>query len=181
MARLAPSAIVTVWFYDPKKERVTGMNVINQIVAGFDPPFCHTEMQFPGGEACSIVMQGTVSMRVRSFDPEFYTAIRLRTHEAAVASALALARRHVELGTQFGFFQPRTYCSKLVADILCDSGIVSRNDVPAGRFIGPSTLFHRLERLPCVVLHTSAATIISFVDTYEPTAPRRSTVQLVMR
>jgi hypothetical protein len=32
------SAACTVWFYSPAKDRVTGLNVINKIVAGLDPP-----------------------------------------------------------------------------------------------------------------------------------------------
>ena len=43
------SAACTVWFYSPAKDRVTGLNVINKIVAGLDPPFCHVELQFPSG------------------------------------------------------------------------------------------------------------------------------------
>jgi hypothetical protein len=42
------SAACTVWFYSPAKDRVTGLNVINKIVAGLDPPFCHTELQRGG-------------------------------------------------------------------------------------------------------------------------------------
>jgi hypothetical protein len=43
------SAACTVWFYSPAKDRVTGLNVVNKIVAGLDPPFCHVELQFPSG------------------------------------------------------------------------------------------------------------------------------------
>lgn len=62
-------SMLTVWFYDPASEAVTGANFVNKVVAGFYPPFCHTELQFPSGEACSIVMNGTVRLRTRTYDP----------------------------------------------------------------------------------------------------------------
>ena len=49
------SAACTVWFYSPAKDRVTGLNVVNKIVAGLDPPFFHVELQFPIGQACSVL------------------------------------------------------------------------------------------------------------------------------
>jgi hypothetical protein len=82
------SAACTAWFYSPAKDRVTGLNVINKIVAGVDPPFCHVELQFPSGEACSIVMQGVVSLRKRPFDSEFYTPVIVRADAGAVEAAL---------------------------------------------------------------------------------------------
>ena len=118
------SAACTVWFYSPAKDRVTGLNVINKLVAGLDPPFCHVELQVPSGEACSIVMQGTVSLRARTFDREFYTGVVVRADAAAVASALLQARGHVAAGTGFGVLGGRTFCSKLVLDLLCDSGML---------------------------------------------------------
>jgi hypothetical protein len=64
-----------VWFYDPTAEAVTGSNVVNKIVAGLYPPFCHTELQFPNGEACSIVMNSTVRLRARTYNSDFYTCL----------------------------------------------------------------------------------------------------------
>jgi len=115
------SEACTAWVYSPAKDRVTGLNVINKIVAGLDPPFCHVELQFPSGETCSIVMQGVVSLRKRPFDSEFYTPVVVRAYTSAVDAALALARKHVEAGTRFGVLG--TFCSKLVLDLLCDSGM----------------------------------------------------------
>ena len=73
-----PALRCTVWFYNPDKERVTGANVVNKLVAGLSPPFCHVELQLPDGEACSIVMHGTVRMRQRTFDTDYYTGVVLR-------------------------------------------------------------------------------------------------------
>jgi hypothetical protein len=141
------SAACTAWFYSPARDRVTGLNVVNKIVAGLDPPFCHVELQFPSGEACSIVMSGRVSMRARRFDPEFYTGVRVEAPAPAVGRALALARRHVELGTGFGVGGARTFCSKLVADLLRESGMVREEELGGALLISPSALHRRLGAL----------------------------------
>lgn len=142
------SAVCTVWFYDPAKERVTGLNIVNKVVSGLDPPFCHTELQFPCGEACSVVMGGRVGLRVRTFDPEFYTGVFVRARANAVCAAQERARGHVMAGTSFGVFGGRTYCSRLVADLLCESGMVLRAELGLGvGFVTPSALFRGLERL----------------------------------
>lgn len=167
------STACTVWFYSPAKDRVTGLNVINKIVAGLDPPFCHVELQFPSGEACSIVMQGVVSLRKRSFDTDFYTAVHVRANPTAVEKALALARQHVEAKTSFGVLGGRTFCSKLVLDLLCDSGILgggkdtehetATQPLTPGqsRMLSPSALFRLLQRRQCVAQPHLA---ISFVQ-----------------
>jgi len=91
--------LCTVWFYTPQNDCVlTSANLVNKIVAIVSPPFCHVELQFPSGEACSIVMHGTVRMGKRTFDPDFYTDVVL----LALAKTLALARRQVEARTPFG-------------------------------------------------------------------------------
>lgn len=156
------SAACTVWFYSPARDRVTGLDVINKIVAGLDPPFCHTELQFPSGDACSIVMSGRVSLRQRKFDREVYTGVVVRAAPGAVAAALELARRHVAAGTRFGVLGERTFCSKLVLDLLCDSGMLGVDTVPAeaSRLVTPSGLFRLLKGRQSVSQPLSA---ISFV------------------
>jgi hypothetical protein len=141
------SAACTAWFYSPARDRVTGLNAINQIVAGLDPPFCHVELQFPSGEACSIVMGGRVSLRARRFDPDFYTGVRVEAPAAAVDAALALARERVAAGTGFGVLGGRTFCSKLVADLLRESGMVREGELGGALLISPSALHRRLAAL----------------------------------
>ena len=121
--------------------------MVNKIVAGLDPPFCHVELQFPSGEACSIVMSGRVSMRARRFDPEFYTGVRVEAPAPAVGRALALARRHVALETAFGVGGARTFCSKLVADLLRESGMVREEELGGALLLSPSALHRRLAAL----------------------------------
>ena len=160
------SAACTAWFYSPAKDRVTGLNVINKIVAGVDPPFCHVELQFPSGEACSIVMQGVVSLRKRPFDREFYTPVIVRADAGAVEAALELARAHVAAGTRFGVLNGRTFCSKLVMDLLCDSGMLGGEKdavtLVQSRMLTPSALFRVLQQRPCQAQPQLA---ISFVHT----------------
>jgi len=168
------SAVCTVWFYSPAKDRVTGLNVVNKIVAGLDPPFCHTELQFPSGEACSIVMRGVVPLRRRTFNRDFYTAVLVRAPEDAVGKALELARAHLVAKTSFGVLGGRTFCSKLVLDLLCQSGMLGGNTPVRSLVETPSALFRILQKRQCVSQPLAA---ISFVDnkrrTREHSLPQR--------
>jgi hypothetical protein len=141
-----------VYFYNPDKDYVTGFNLVNKIVAGLSPPFSHVELQFPFGMACSIVMNETVRIRESTFDPEFYTGVVLHAPPQAVFKMLALTQLHVERGIPFGVIAGHTFCSKLVAELLRDSGLVSANvltDTHTQTFISPSALYEKLShRLP---------------------------------
>ena len=92
---------VRVWFYNPQQDRTTSYNFINKIVAGLTPPFCHVELQFPDGDACSIVMHDTVRMRKRTFDEEYYTCVSIPS------TALALQYTVILESLQRSTFYPR--------------------------------------------------------------------------
>jgi hypothetical protein len=109
---------VRVWFYNPEKEHTTSYNFINKIVARLTPPFCHVELQFPDGDACSIVMHDTVHMRKRTFDPDYYTCVTIPSTALALQSCKALVLSHCQRGTPFGCTRDSTFCSKLVAELL---------------------------------------------------------------
>lgn len=179
------AAACTAWFYSPARDRVTGLNVVNKIVAGLDPPFCHVELQFPSGEACSIVMSGRVSMRARRFDPEFYTGVRVEAPAPAVGRALALARRHVELETGFGVGGGRTFCSRLVADLLRESGMVREEELGGALVISPSALHRRLAALALSRAHAAALpragplVPIAFAESVQPSCPPQGKVSPV--
>ena len=144
---------------------MTGLNVINKIVAGLDPPFCHVELQFPNGEACSIVMNGLVTLRKRPFDLDFYTAVSVRADVSAVEAALALARQHVQARTSFGVMGKRTFCSKLVLDLLCDSGMLAQDmRSKTSRVLTPSALFRMLQQRQTSAPPQSRQLAISFVQ-----------------
>ncbi len=157
------SAACTAWFYSPAKDRVTGLNVINKIVAGLDPPFCHVELQFPNGEACSIVMNGLVTLRKRPFDLDFYTAVVVRADASAVEAAHALARQHVQAQTSFGVTGKRTFCSKLVLDLLCNSGMLA-DETNRSRLLTPSALFRILQKQHCMTQSNTRQMAIGFVQ-----------------
>jgi hypothetical protein len=168
------SGACTAWFYSPAKDRVTGLNVINKIVAGIDQPFCHVELQFPSGEACSIVMQGVVSLRKRPFDREFYTPVIVRADALAVEAALIILLLMIithqtvsqRQRARAQALNGRTFCSKLVMDLLCDSGMLGgeKDEVTLvqSRMLTPSTLFRVLQQRPC---QSQPQLAISFVHT----------------
>jgi hypothetical protein len=151
----------TMWFYNPDQEAVTGSNFVNKIVAGVYPPFCHVELQFPNGEACSIVMNDTVRLRSRTFNADFYTSLQIHASLPAIDKALDLARRHVALKTPFGFSASSTFCSKLVAELLVESGIVCTSSLPDYHMLSPSTLYFRLQRLKGLIQHPSVPSPLS--------------------
>jgi len=141
-----------VWFYNPQQERTTSYNFINKIVAGLTPPFCHVELQFPDGDACSIVMHDTVRMRKRTFDEEYYTCVSIPSTALALQSCKALALWHCERHTSFGCTADSTFCSKLVAELLRDGGVVPADVLADGVCISPSTLYRVLTRSTHVLL-----------------------------
>ena len=149
-----------VWFYSPEKERTTGWNIVNKIVAGLSPPWAHVELQFPSGQACSIVMHDSVRMRERTFDTDYYTCVTLSAPPHAVFKALALAQAHVDKQTPFGISTGHTFCSRLVAELLRDGGVVPP-DALADTFITPSALYAQLLALPGVAVLPKAGAHVS--------------------
>jgi hypothetical protein len=97
-------------------------------------------------------MHGTVRMRQRTFDTDYYTGVVLRAPPQAVAKTRALAQRHVAARTPFGITGGHTFCSKLVAELLRDGGLVSAEALPPAALISPSALYQQLTRLPDVVV-----------------------------
>ena len=155
-----------VWFFNPEHQAVTGLDVINHFVAYCDPPYCHTEVQFASGEACSIVFGKTVQMRRRKFDERYYTGLRVTATAAQLQAAREIANRLHQEKVPFGVFSPgATYCSRLVADILLGSGVVRDEDGAMGGRISPSGLWKALQKLPQVqLLRPQVVSAIDFKD-----------------
>ena len=169
----------TVWFYNPQNDSgLTSANLINKFVASVSPPFCHVELQFPSGEACSIVMHGTVRMRQRTFDPEFYADVVLHAQPQALAKTLALARWHVDSRTPFGVSSGHTFCSKLVAELLRDGGIVPPHALPQATVISPSALHEHLVRFRDTPLLRDPHAVVSAPTPPVDFAPQRCAPQL---
>ena len=146
---------VRIWFYDPRND-VDG--ILNKLIAYADPPFCHCEVQFEDDMACSIYMGTNVVFKQRQFDRADYTSIYLTTTHDNAQKAYTLCRDAAQHKTPFSSLQmlscispwhwtpnsKATYCSKLVAGILIDSGIVPQN---MNRAPTPSQLHRNLKSL----------------------------------
>ncbi len=139
-------------FYNPKKD-TEGM--LNKIVSYLDPPYCHCEIEFLQGLACAVYINGTVHMKTRKFDPNFYDCVSVPCTTAAYDSALAycLLRSNemqkfslsMMLSTKFAplrFSASGTFCSKLCAEALQQAQVLG-DDVNARR-ITPSGLYKTL-------------------------------------
>jgi len=161
-----------VWFYNPTND---DQGVVNKIVARIDPPFCHTEIQFTNNDACSIYMGSEVILRERKFESPNYTCVRVPCTASQETAARAFATNCVDQKQQFStlhmsacmiwtdaFEDPsKTFCSKLVYEILLHAGIMPTTSV--GRGVSPSAL-HRLliaNRAP-VVVSTQKSVAIGF-------------------
>ena len=147
------SSEVTVYFYHPARENCLS---VNNIVKSLDPPYCHVEILFPNGLACSILMDSSVRLIRRSFDHRFYTGIKIQTSHEKVQSALQIAQQLTDAKVDFGFIDrgtaPHTYCSKLMLDILRRSEIMPAHFCAAYRIIlTPSALYRNLIKQPHVV------------------------------
>jgi hypothetical protein len=159
---------LTAWFYDPTADR---QGWINKLIAKLDGPFCHVELQFPDSTACTVYLGSEVVLKQRSFNNACYSAVAIpctpmqcqaarrvadRLHEARVpCSALDMTSClfNVEMCPS------STFCSKLVGQVLVESGIIDLEF----RTISPSMLHRRLSVAgsastrpgPCVTRSTS--------------------------
>lgn len=153
-------SIVNLWFYNPKKETITGCNIINKIVSYVDGPFCHVELEFVGKESISIVMNSKVLFRHRSFDSDYYTMLPLKVEHEKEKRAYNIALRHFAAGTMFGIFsQHKTYCSKLIADILIEAQIVPMTFFPQSFLLSPSCIFKTFKKHELVINSNKVKTI----------------------
>lgn len=143
----------TLWFYNPDAETTTAYNMVNKLVSLYSPPFCHVEMQFPNGEATSIIMNHTVSLRTRTFDPMHYEGLQFFASENLIQNAYEVAREKNKACVPFSMLSKSegTYCTKLVWEILKHSGLSSHFDestvdlLDNSLIIPPSLLFHTLK------------------------------------
>lgn len=170
-----------LFFYTPTNETCS----VNAWVARLDGPFCHVEMQFPNGLACSIVMDSTVRLIQRTFDPCFYTGVRIKTSKDRVQAALKLAREVTQAKVGFGFYESttpaplspasRTYCSKLMRDILRQSEIMPNHFSATLTLLTPSALYRNLLRQPHVVeFDTKCSQSVVAIDIFDSYSENQS-------
>lgn len=145
--------MLTAWFYDPAADR---QGLVNKMIASIDAPFCHVELQFPDGAACTVYLGSEVVLKQRSFNNACYTAVAIPCTPAQCQAARRVAARlHAErvqcsamdmLSCLVGVpvCPARTFCSKLVGQILCESAIMTVDFAT----VSPSRLYRCLSALP---------------------------------
>jgi hypothetical protein len=146
-----------IHFYDPLGDQ-DGM--INHLVRKTNGPYCHCEVQFINGLACSIYMGTTVCLKHRGFDESRYTTLTIPCSKQGHTSALDLAHRYYDSGVKFSGFkmassmlsiplnvfsveQHGTFCSELVANLLVSAGVLPRTTMT--HCVTPSSLYRLLE------------------------------------
>jgi len=133
-----------VWFYRQNKKSVRDVcsgAIVNILVTHVDPPFCHVELAFEDGMAISVTKNQKVCMRRRSFDPLYYTCIKIPV--SLEVSIYAKSEASARVGQPFGYVGTNTtFCSKLVCEILKTSMAVEGLGSP--NLTSPSGLYKLL-------------------------------------
>ena len=142
-----------VWFYNPNAtDEGFSDGWVNHVVAMLDPPFCHCELQFEDGVACSIYMGTTVVLKARTFETPHYTCVLLNCTNSSYKRAREVATQAYDNQLKFSALRMSTsylripythsdnttFCSKLIADICQQADIIGR-DVCC-KYITPSQL-----------------------------------------
>lgn len=134
--------------------------MINHIVRGINGPYCHCELQFINGLACSIYMGTKVCLKHRGFDESRYTTLAIPCSKEGHASALDLAHTYHDAEVPFSGFKMAssmlsvpfnvfsvenhgTFCSELVAKLLVSAGVLPRTTKI--HCVTPSSLYRLLE------------------------------------
>ena len=154
-----------VWFFDPKETPYDLQNAVNKLVANWDPPFCHTEIQFASGEAFSIVVNGNVRKLLRSFDTQHYHGYKLNCTPEQSTRAYHVACQEFDSQKKFALWgRNTTFCSKLVGTILHESGICTFESVNDLNVVSPSQLFNKIGHCS-TSLNTNVVNAIDFKST----------------
>ena len=130
-----------VHFYNPKKDTE---GVWNKLVSYLDPPYCHCEIEFLQGLTCAVYINGTVHMKTRQFDQNFYDCVTIPCTTAAYDQALAYCQLRssekqmfslsMSLGSKFAplrFKSSGTFCSKICAEALQKAQVLPADLVAA--------------------------------------------------
>lgn len=124
-----------MWFYNPQAD---GSGIVNKLVSRLDPPYCHCELQFQDGAACSIYMGSKVAFKKRTFCTSNYDPIVIECDKIAYENmrrtAQSIADREVEFSTirmtaslvwlPTALPSDMTFCSELCADVLLSGGLL---------------------------------------------------------
>jgi hypothetical protein len=150
-------------------------HMINRVVSVFDPPFCHVEWVSEAGYGCSIFQNETVFFKPRRYLNERYESVSLMCTHEQLRRMNAYCQKLVAAGVEFdktsmyssylrkmGLYTPwcprsssldlkKTYCSKMVAEILRYGGLsmVSDRDIDV---VTPSGLHALIVNSSCRVI-----------------------------
>lgn len=137
-----------VWFYDPRDD---DKSLLNTLVAAFDPPYCHCEIQLPNNWACSIYMNQDIHFKKRAFSNKAYTCffvpINIEQLKCAENFIFSLLEKKLKfstsamLGSHYGLDicpEGFTFCSKIVTDVLLACNAL-KNTIQSSQ-TSPSTL-----------------------------------------
>lgn len=134
-----------IWFYKERSislARCMSPAIVNVFVTVVSPPFSHAELAFQDGLAVSVLMRHNVECRKRTFDPSYYTCLRLK-----VSQEVAVCAKHEALSRVGEPFSSTVYCSRLVWEILVNSKAVYAEETQGclvNRNVTPSELYRRL-------------------------------------
>ena len=172
------SVTLEVLFYVPQKRLSTKGDLINTLTQWYDGPYCHTELKFHNEQTVRIMKHRHVELVHRSFDPNFYTGLKIKTTRekarAAFQLATDLSNKQVPFGitTVKGLEAKTTYCSKLVANVLERAGILQ--DTYETIILSPSALYRKLITDPHVQvscftpnLNTPCVSFLDFETEYQ--------------
>lgn len=147
--------MLTAWFYDPTSDN---HGWLNKVISYMDAPFCHVELQFPDSTAYTVYMGSEVVRKERSFNNACYTACAIPCTRAQSRDARRVADRLYNERQEcsaldmtscvFGvpMCPSKTFCSKLVGQILSESGIIHTS--VDFRTLSPSKLHMCLTVMP---------------------------------
>jgi len=159
---------VCVWFYNPCNDT---SGLINKLVSRLDPPFCHCEVQFQDGQACSIYMGCKAVMKCRSFESSCYTPVVLDCSGPEYDAMYACARTYADSAVSFSTLkmtaslmwlptptpERHTFCSELCANVIRAGGRMLANVEPAK--LTPSGLHRVLAEIEPVPVPLTAVAI----------------------
>lgn len=159
--------LLKAMFFDPSLD--TRRVWVNDTVARYDGPFCHCELQFSDGKACTIYMKQKAVLKQRSgtFGP-CYTCVSIPLKKEAELAARKHAEAIVERGESFSMLGMLTaltpihapswvgtFCSRLCCEVLQEAGVIPWSIDARG--VSPSKLHSLLTASKDLGAHLYAA------------------------
>jgi hypothetical protein len=153
-----------VYFHTPSRKN----KPINHLVAQYDPPYSHSDVQFADGMMSSVYQHCGVCWRKCEFTGSGFSVVRLEVSGDGYQRAYDMCRKRAENGYKFDFVGAygfplakssvaeydsfgRTFCSKHTTEVLQLAGVAAVVGlVPAETT--PSMLFRTL--MPPPLTHT---------------------------